>query len=297
MHELDYSRLDLIRQQLKLCETELAIVCEGWESVGIDDDTGSHFYTDERLAEIVDNSLINYHTSKITEYVENLVEYCSGDQLKNEVLKNLTLFTRDRQETFYLAQLMDFLTEVHRLIDRMNLYTLGSNVFYKRGNATKYGQLHNLTLIDIDRLEYAIICIENGLQPFRTADDFKIYLNGRTMTDQIMPNDRPDKNQPSIDLVPKPAEPGVKLQWKGDKTDLAELVWALAKSGRITDTTTGQPATQKEIARQMVTLLGLDSLDVTGLVKGRMNTYKATSDGKTFVAALYQLVNERAESA
>jgi hypothetical protein len=87
-----------------------------------------------------------------------------------------------------------------------------------------------------------------------------------------------------------------KIQWKGDKTDLAELVWALVKSGRVNDSTTGQLVTLKELTNQFETLFGL-KLDVTGLMKGRMKTYKATSDGNTFTRTLSDLVNERAANS
>lgn len=103
---------------------------------------------------------------------------------------------------------------------------------------------------------------------------------------------------PNADQQPQPSEPGVKLQWKGDKTDLAELVWALVKSGRIGDTTTGQPVTQKELTSRVTDLLGLDSLDVANLMKGRYGTkgkpttFKA-QDGKTFVNSLQTLLDQR----
>lgn len=42
-------------------------------------------------------------------------------------------------------------------------------------------------------------------------------------------------------------------------------------------------------------MLGIESLDVVGLMKGRMGTYKATSDGKTFLKALYDIVVEKAK--
>ena len=101
-----------------------------------------------------------------------------------------------------------------------------------------------------------------------------------------------------INQEPQPPQPGVKLQWKGDKTDLAELVWALAKSGRIADTSTGQSVTQKELVSQIVNLLGLDSLDIGTLMKGRYGTktksttYKA-QDGKNFVNTLQTLLDSR----
>ena len=38
-------------------------------------------------------------------------------------------------------------------------------------------------------------------------------------------------------------------------------------------------------------------LDVAGLMKGRMNTYKATDDGNTFTKTLLDLVKERAANS
>ncbi|MCX6213247.1 RteC domain-containing protein [Spirosoma sp.] len=93
-------------------------------------------------------------------------------------------------------------------------------------------------------------------------------------------------------------ESGIRLEWKGDKTDLAELVYALAKTGRISDTSTGLPVTQKELANQVMAMLGLDSLDVANLMKGRYGTkgkpttYKA-QEGRTFVNDLQTLLDKR----
>lgn len=91
---------------------------------------------------------------------------------------------------------------------------------------------------------------------------------------------------------------GAKLQWKGDKTDLAELIWTLCKSERIMDTTTGKPVTQKELVSQLITLLGLDTLDVANLMKYKYGTKSKTTsykakDGKTFPAELQNLLLSR----
>ena len=93
-------------------------------------------------------------------------------------------------------------------------------------------------------------------------------------------------------------QPVAKLQWKGDNTDLAELIWALTKSGRVGDTITGQPVTQRELTSRVIDLLGLDSLNIADLMRGRYGTatksttYKAQG-GKTFVNSLQTLLDQR----
>ena len=89
-------------------------------------------------------------------------------------------------------------------------------------------------------------------------------------------------------------ELSAKLKWKevkGGKTDLAELIWALAKSGRIIDSVTFRPVTIDELTRQFETLFGL-SINTTGLMQGRKDSYKAAEDGITFTTTLSELVND-----
>lgn len=93
------------------------------------------------------------------------------------------------------------------------------------------------------------------------------------------------------DPNPQPTEPGVKLQWKGDKTDLAELVWTLAKSGRVTDTSTGKDVTQEQLTAQLAALFGISDLNVKGLMQGRKRSTKAAEDGITFTSSLAELVD------
>jgi hypothetical protein len=104
--------------------------------------------------------------------------------------------------------------------------------------------------------------------------------------EDILPN-TPTTQQPAPTSTSQ--EPGVK--WKGSVTDLAEVVWALAKSRRIENTAEGKPATIPETALLFEKMLGID-LNVTGLMQGRKDSYKAKDDGLTFTAALAQLVDE-----
>ena len=102
----------------------------------------------------------------------------------------------------------------------------------------------------------------------------------------------------STDQEPVPVEPGGKLHYVGSKVDLAELVWALYKSECITDTTTGRPVAQNELANQLSALLSVDSLNVADSMRYRYGTAsKPTShkakDGKTFINRLQTLLESR----
>lgn len=89
----------------------------------------------------------------------------------------------------------------------------------------------------------------------------------------------------------EPTEPGVKLQWKGDKTDLAEVVYALYKAERITDTSTGKDVTKKLLAKRLGDLFCIDLTDMETPMKGRKSSNKAHYDGKTFTRHLAQIVD------
>ncbi len=83
------------------------------------------------------------------------------------------------------------------------------------------------------------------------------------------------------------------IEWVGDKTDLAELVWAVYKSGRIRDKATGKTITQIKLVDAFGKLFDTD-LDVVQLMKGRWDSHKAR-DGKTFLPSLCQLVTDEIE--
>lgn len=128
--------------------------------------------------------------------------------------------------------------------------------------------------------------IENGLNIIIPAHHkIRIWRETIMKSARLMPNEG-QETQPG---------PNVKLKWKGDKTDLAELVWALSKTGRIVDEETGQSIRQNKLADLVGKTFGV-SLDTVGLMKGRMRTYKATEDGETFTRTLFDLVNDRAAS-
>ncbi len=96
----------------------------------------------------------------------------------------------------------------------------------------------------------------------------------------------------------KPTEPGAKLRFTEDKVNLAELVWALAKSECITDANTSKPVTLKELANQLSAFLGVESLNVADSMRGRYGTstrpttYKAQG-GKTFINRLQTILDGR----
>lgn len=86
-------------------------------------------------------------------------------------------------------------------------------------------------------------------------------------------------------------ELSAKLKWKGDKTDLAEVVYALYKSEVITDTSTGKDVTKKLLAKRLGDLFCIDLTDMETPMKGRKNSNKAFYDGKTFTRQLAQIVD------
>ena len=125
----------------------------------------------------------------------------------------------------------------------------------------------------------------------------ELYQQNNYVLDRLLPYYDEDGNETDYptetsDPVPQAAQPGVRLQWKGDKTDFAELVWALSKSGRIADNSTGQPVTLTELARQFETMFE-QPLDVDGLVSKRIKNTNKSTDGKTFIHTLLQLMQER----
>lgn len=222
-------------------------------------------------------------------------------KLKDEILHNLTCFARDRQELHYLTVLTDVLT--HLEYTHRSLFA-GCKLFRVfKEQSPFYTDKYKKELLGIeDYISDAVTMTDTLLQvfypilkPAATINEIErdVYNYGSMKVHLDMPTqyyfDQEVFGEQLTDV-------GIKFQWKGDKTDLAELVWALAKSGRIGNTITGQSATQREITQHFETLFDL-TLDVPGLMKGRMKTYKATSDGNTFTKTLSDLVNERAANS
>lgn len=102
----------------------------------------------------------------------------------------------------------------------------------------------------------------------------------------------PDKESTNfVSQEQETTEINVKLKWKGDKADLAEVVYALYKSEVITDTSTGKDVTKKLLAKQLGDLFCIDLTDMETPMKGRKNSNKAFYDGKTFIRHLAQIVD------
>ena len=189
-------------------------------------------------------------------------------ELRKEIIKNLSFFTQPNQEQYYQKLLMDL------------SYQLGVGrgmVGFHQGELEKYQK--------------------KNLKRFRELDYINHYYSDLSRVEyafgQVLEYVQESDLQKSEDLTGEPISTGAILQWKSDKTDLAELVWALTKSGRIVDKTTGQSITQIALTRHIETVFGI-SMDVTGLMKGRMKTYKAASDYDTFTNTLFGLVKQRA---
>ncbi|WP_020605662.1 RteC domain-containing protein [Spirosoma spitsbergense] len=116
----------------------------------------------------------------------------------------------------------------------------------------------------------------------RHSNEFRKYISVKEFIGVTVDNQEPT-----------PIIPEVKLQWKGDKTDLAEVIWALAKSEQIVNVDSNKPVIIAELTQKFETLFGIEKLDVDGLVSKRiLNTYKH-ADGKTFLDSLQKLMQAR----
>ncbi len=229
---------------------------------------------------------------QIYHYYNELTERWKGQEilvldpysLRNEVENNF-LVTDDIRRSNYITLLNSKLTQLGAENERIRpqLATLKSDIKDKKADPKK--TIHSCRKYEAT-LSTFVYYLEDVLESAERVEwiineNIKIFSNVSSSTDSLP--------------QPIPTETSVKLQWKGNKTDLAELIWALAKSERITDITTGKPVAQKELVSQIVALLGLDSLDVANLMKTKYDTksksssYKA-KDGKTFPAELQNLL-------
>lgn len=78
--------------------------------------------------------------------------------------------------------------------------------------------------------------------------------------------------------------------WSEPKTDLAELVYALAKTKRIESVKTGKPATKEELLIFFSELFGQD-ITAQSLLSKSKKTYKKTTDLNTFTRKLADIVD------
>lgn len=88
--------------------------------------------------------------------------------------------------------------------------------------------------------------------------------------------------------------PTNQFTWSNSKTDLAELVYALAKTEIIRSDKTGKTATKKELLKFFSELFGQDITDESLLTKS-MNTFKRKTDSKTFTRKLADIFDNYLE--
>ncbi len=87
------------------------------------------------------------------------------------------------------------------------------------------------------------------------------------------------------------------LEWKGrgSKTELATLIYALSKTGRITVKGNGQPATMEEIKIAIETLFNTSISNINELVRTSLHTYKRTNGEKLFTEILNDFIKDYKE--
>jgi hypothetical protein len=79
--------------------------------------------------------------------------------------------------------------------------------------------------------------------------------------------------------------------WSESKTDLAELVYSLAKTERIKSITTGKTATKEELLKYFSEQFGININSQSLLSKSKM-TFKRKDDSKTFTRQLADLFDD-----
>jgi hypothetical protein len=233
----------------------------------------------------------------------NDLYYVPHENLKVEIYSTLSGFSRERQETYYLIILSDFLTTLKSTeryfknlklalsatIDRLGI-DMKSNV---------YDEVEVPVILDI-----YFVCD----QMFAVIDSI-LFLIAPIISRYLPINDTNYDKMISELIVwyPEQAQllfseelkkvkelpvsiPGAKLKWRGGLTDLSELVWVLAKTGYIISSETSKPATIDELNSELSTLLGLEKLDVDGLVSKRINNTNKPVDRKMFVDTLRALI-------
>lgn len=230
-----------------------------------------------------------------------LSQFDTKIDFKEEIQQNLYTIGRTDVEYLYLNELNQFCEQIFFRVGSTSAGSV-SIMDWGAGYLSHYSdvasiqtsiaklQLVRQSLADNSR--YALSVVKGSLVYKNHIDQFKFIEQLVDKTSLL----RNKTNHESASLTiqePDKNEKLLNLQWKGDKSDLAELIWALFKSERISDPKTGQAVTQAELIRQVEAIFGV-KLDVTGLMKGRMKSYKVTSDGNTFTKTLSDIVRNRA---
>lgn len=260
----------------------------------------------------------DYYSDDDIEWIQTHVEKSDFDKqagqlygdsnyeaLKYEIYSNLSGFEREKQETYYYVILLDFLETLGKLKNDIKL-CLAKFLKTKQilnlpdPQFIEYEEIHSVVnwIITLELLIESVdglgCLIAPIVSPYVEKNN-EYFIRARYEIQTFSPEQIPLLLNESLQTNQQiqPTKPNTKLLWNGDKTDLAELVWALAKSNQIIDTSTYKPVIIGELTRQFEILLGLEKLDVDGLVSKRIHkTYKSV-DGKTFMDTLQGLMQER----
>lgn len=101
-----------------------------------------------------------------------------------------------------------------------------------------------------------------------------------------------EKQHPELNMKPVKTQKS-DLEWTVDKNDLCELIWALWKSGRIKDTSTGKSIEREKLIKQFEYLFNTDLSNFDDLLAKKLKTYKIEKDNKTFTHELKLAIDER----
>jgi hypothetical protein len=254
----DRSFKTILQDSWKVEKEELIPLINAWDSI-----------------EIGDANLMQ-HKDKIDELRNEVKKLPKVKYIVHEIQTNL-LNLDTFGKTLYLEKLTKLKESIHIPSHKLSL------------------KIEYILSLDLQRL---IPIWKSKLLDYDSTWGFLIYTLFllRYRYELVSEIDNVFKKYPSTEPANPIPHTSPKLQWKGDKTDLAELVWALAQSGRINDPDTGQPIAQNKLVSQFELLFADLTLDVPGLMKGRMKSFKAIDDGETFTKILFELVNVRIET-
>jgi hypothetical protein len=210
--------------------------------------------------------------------------------LRTEINNNYLRFTETKAQDRYSKILKDELStyiepallDLHRILGHLQALVNSLKMEYGLEGENLYNTQKTTAFINDSRRKH----IESERNAINTAF-FGIRRWEEVIEKSLTLYSTP---QPANDVKPQ-SENAVKLQWNGEITDLAELVWVLVKTGAITNTIRGRPVTIDDLSDSFKTLFNLEKLDVNGLVSKRMSNTNKPSDGKTFMDTLQKLIH------
>jgi hypothetical protein len=289
---LTTTQLDALRVSLIICCSSIDEVLERWNTLPKSRPDLTYSFSDHiahEMAEFISqyqlSKLGRDHWGDANQNIRALDTHSFEEEVKFNFLNNI------ENERVVYRNYIDY--QIGEFLPKVKAYKEWSNTY----DNTK--AIPHIKDYDLEYLESGITEDILGRNYTRKGltDLFSNYLNRfiYDLDDFIKTLARFDKISNSKITTDKSPSTNInnKFEWKGDKTDLAELIWAIVKSGRVIDITTGKNITQVDLSRHIEVVFGI-SLDIPGLMKGRMKTYKVTSDGNTFTKTLCDLVNERA---